>query len=76
MFFTCKKCKYIFETAEVPGRCPDCGMAAVRNATDDEIDQYNQYRREFDQKEETNTDEHQESEGNREYYNGDTRGWV
>lgn len=48
MFFTCNKCKYTFEAADAPERCPDCGMIAVRKATEDEIKEYRQYRLLFD----------------------------
>ena len=76
MIYTCKDCNFTFKAAEKPERCPDCGKIAVRDATGPEIEQYKQYRREFGQEEETDTDEHKESEGNRPHYSGDTRGRV
>ncbi len=60
MYFTCKDCIYTFEAGVKLERCPDCGMIAVRDATDIEIEQYKQYRREFGQEEETDTDEHKD----------------
>lgn len=57
MYFTCKKCKYTFEVADVPERCPDCGMIAVRTATEEEIKEYRQYRLLFDREEDENSHE-------------------
>ena len=62
MFFTCNKCKYTFETAETPERCPDCGMIAVRKATKEEIKEYRQYRLLFDREEEEDSHERKVSE--------------
>ena len=76
MFFTCKDCNYTFKSAEKPERCPDCGRFAVRDATDAEIEQYKQYRLEFDQEEEANKDEDNKTEGNRASNNGDARSRV
>ena len=56
MFFTCNKCKYTFESVDTLDRCPDCGMIAVRKATDEEVEEYREYRRLFDQ-EDADSDE-------------------
>ena len=47
MFFTCNECKYTFVSEKTPERCPDCGKIAVRNATEEEIEEYNEYRKLF-----------------------------
>ena len=52
MFFTCNKCKYTFEAADAPERCPDCGKIAIRKATGEEIAQYKRYRLLFECEEE------------------------
>ena len=57
MFFTCKDCSYTFKSAEKPERCPDCGSFKVRNATEEEIEEYKQYRREFGEDEVTEPNE-------------------
>ena len=48
MFFTCNECKYTFVSEKTPERCPDCGKIAVRKATEEEIEEYKQYRLLFD----------------------------
>lgn len=62
MIFTCNKCKYTFEAVEAPERCPDCGMIAVRKATDEEIKEYRQYRLLFDREEDEDSHERKISE--------------
>lgn len=57
MFFTCNKCRNTFETISIPERCPDCGMIAVRKATEEEIKEYRQYRLLFDREEDENSHE-------------------
>jgi len=59
MFFTCNKCKYTFEAADEPERCPDCGMIAVRKATKEEIEEY---RLLFDREEDEDSHERKVSE--------------
>lgn len=51
MFFTCNEFKYTFVSEKTPERCPDCGKIAVRKATEEEIEEYKQYRLLFDQEE-------------------------
>ena len=62
MFFTCNKCKYTFEVAETPERCPDCGMFTVRKATKEEIKEYRQDKLLFDREEEEDSHERKVSE--------------
>lgn len=62
MFFTCNRCKYTFEAADVPERCPDCGKIAVRKATEEEIEEYKQYRLLFDWEENVDSLERKVSE--------------
>lgn len=57
MHFTCNKCKYTFEAADVQELCPDCGMIAVRKATEEEIKVYRQYRQLFDREEDEDSHE-------------------
>lgn len=40
MLLICSSCKYMFESAESPEQCPDCGKYAVRNALPDEHREY------------------------------------
>ena len=47
MFFTCNECKYTFVAEKTPERCPDCGKIAVRKATEEEIEEYKEYRKLF-----------------------------
>lgn len=44
--FTCENCKYIFESEENVNQCPDCGKLAVRPATQTEVDEYNERKKE------------------------------
>lgn len=62
MVFTCNKCKYTFEAADVPERCSDCGMIAVRKATEEEIEESKQYRLLFDREEDEDSHERKVSE--------------
>ena len=62
MFFTCNRCKYTFEVADAPERCPDCGKIAVRKATEEEIEEYKQYRLLFDWEENVDSLERKVSE--------------
>ena len=63
MFFTCNRCKYSFEAADVPERCPDCGKIAVRKATEEEIEEDKQYRLLFDREEDEDSHERNVSKG-------------
>lgn len=43
----CTSCHYSFEDATIPSRCPDCGKAAVRQATKEELSDYVRIREEL-----------------------------
>lgn len=38
--YACDACKYLFESENEETQCPDCGKIAVRPATQDEIEEY------------------------------------
>lgn len=48
MYYTCEKCKYTFEKKEKPEQCPDCGAEKIKAATEEEIKEYQKFRKEFD----------------------------
>ena len=45
MICCCKKCRFVFESAELLERCPDCGHGPIRAATAEEVIQYAANRR-------------------------------
>ena len=49
MYFRCGKCRYTFENPEKPERCPDCGSKTVQEADVSEIEEYLNFRKEFEQ---------------------------
>ena len=54
MICTCNNCHFTFERTGLVDACPDCGKMVIREATDDEKDEYisNRANREFDEKQE------------------------
>ena len=64
MFFTCNECKYTFVSEKTPERCPDCGKIAVRKATEEEIEEYKQYRLLLDMEEDEDSYERKVPKGN------------
>ena len=64
MFFTCNECKYTFVSEKTPERCPDCGKIAVRKATEEEIEEYKQYRLLLDMEEDEDSYERKVAKGN------------
>jgi len=41
MIYACDHCRFIFSRAGEVETCPDCGKPAVRGATKEEEDEYN-----------------------------------
>jgi len=50
MIYRCDSCRFTFERMGAVDDCPDCGKAAVREATKDEKDEYQKNRAELDKK--------------------------
>ena len=46
MICCCTRCRFLFEAIRLLERCPDCGKAAVREATAPEKADYVRYRKE------------------------------
>lgn len=42
----CKDCQYLFEAIS-PDTCPDCGSKQIRPALEQELQEYQYYRRQF-----------------------------
>jgi len=40
MIYVCDKCHFIFERAVTVDACPDCGKAAIRQAFEQEREEY------------------------------------
>jgi predicted RNA-binding Zn-ribbon protein involved in translation (DUF1610 family) len=40
MIYICDKCKFLFERASEPERCPDCGKQVIREANADETAEF------------------------------------
>ena len=40
MMCCCEMCKFVFESIKMLDRCPDCGFGPVREATEDEVNDY------------------------------------
>ena len=40
MIYACDACKYLFESSRTETQCPDCGKFAVREATKEEAEEY------------------------------------
>ncbi|MCJ7855392.1 hypothetical protein MUJ63_03665 [Lachnospiraceae bacterium NSJ-143] len=49
MYYTCMRCRYTFKTESEPDRCPDCGYNEVRTSTEKEKEEYESFRKEFNQ---------------------------
>ena len=47
MMCCCEKCKFVFESIRFLDRCPDCGFGPVREATDEEVNEYSENRKEY-----------------------------
>ena len=47
MMCCCEKCKFVFESIRLLDRCPDCGFGPVREATDEEVNEYAENRKEY-----------------------------
>ena len=54
MVYICGKCKFLFERADFPGNCPDCGKEYILPATDDEIKEFEELKKEFGEQKENN----------------------
>ena len=48
MIYTCNVCHFTFKRSGDVESCPDCGKPAVREATDDEKNEYIKYRNELE----------------------------
>lgn len=40
MLLACNHCNYLFESDKLVDQCPDCGKYAVREAKENEIEEY------------------------------------
>ena len=40
MLLACNHCNYLFESDKLVDQCPDCGKYAVREANENEIEEY------------------------------------
>ena len=40
MMCCCNNCKFVFESVRLMDHCPDCGFGPVREATDEEVQEY------------------------------------
>lgn len=47
MVYRCDACKFLFERIGEVTQCPDCGKPLVREATDEEKEEYKRLREEF-----------------------------
>lgn len=47
MIYTCKKCRYVFESKKEPLTCPDCGDKQVLDANSTEKAEFKKNREEF-----------------------------
>lgn len=50
MIYACDACRFLFERAGEPERCPDCGKLTIRPAVEDEIAEYRNRRFEDEEK--------------------------
>lgn len=46
MIYTCESCHFTFSRVGECEQCPDCGKKAVREATEEEKDEFYRYREE------------------------------
>lgn len=49
MIYTCEACHFTFARVGECEQCPDCGKKAIREATEDEIEDFNRYQEESKQ---------------------------
>lgn len=49
MIYTCEACHFTFTRVGECEQCPDCGKKAIREATEDEIEDFNRYQEESKQ---------------------------
>lgn len=47
IIYICQSCHFLFESSDIPERCPDCGKPNVRTANTEEQKEYQQLRIEF-----------------------------
>ena len=47
MIYACNKCRFLFESEKEPERCPDCGKFEIREATDEEIAEFEARQHEY-----------------------------
>ena len=46
MIYACDSCRFIFERIGEIDRCPDCGKKNIREANDEEKQEYSEYQKE------------------------------
>lgn len=47
--YHCDACNYTFESKDSPFKCPDCGKIAVKDASEEEIKEYDEIQEEIRQ---------------------------
>lgn len=46
MIYACDSCKFVFERVGEVDRCPDCGKKTIREADNEERQEYMEYQKE------------------------------